>query len=130
MNVQLRRLIVCSSRKESMKPVIADTAAGGADDGWEQVAKKDKRKKDSVVEAASSGHRGRGGQRGGGGDRGRGRGDTLPRKNSSKPPRGGVRDRCVRRYCSTMLILSSKNVTFECELRVFGELKLKDSGRM
>ena len=66
-----------------MKPVIADTAAGGggADDGWEQVAKKDKRKKDSVVEAASSGHRGRG------------RGDTLPRKNSSKPPRGGVRDR-------------------------------------
>ena len=34
------------------------------------------------------------------------------------------------RYCSTMLILSSKNVTFECKLRVFGELKRKDSERM
>ena len=80
--------------KEETKPVVVE-------DGWEQVNKKDKRKKDSVASQGGQDAKGRnnGGQRGGGRGRGGDRSDsgsnkgTLPRKNSSKPPRGGVRDR-------------------------------------
>ena len=79
------------SSKEETKPVVVE-------DGWEQVNKKDKRKKDSVVSQGGQDYKGRsngGGQRGGGRGRGGDRSDsgsnkgTLPRKNSSKPPRGG-----------------------------------------
>merc|ERR1719422_2320491 len=74
------------SSKEETKPVVVE-------DGWEQVNKKDKRKKDSVVSQGGQDYKGRrngGGQRGGGRGRGGDRSDsgsnkgTLPKKKSSK----------------------------------------------
>jgi len=100
-------------RKASKKKNKIEETSAPADDGWEQVNKKDRRKKDSVVDnkprqekdvrggsrsgyserGQGGGHRGRGGggERGGrsGGENG-GRGSTLPRKNS-RAPRGGGR---------------------------------------
>ena len=64
------------------------------DEGWEQVSKKEKRtKKDSVSNIGQKNDKSRNGDRYGGGRGGRGADGgsnkgTLPRKNSSKPPRG------------------------------------------
>ena len=72
--------------KQEEKPVI--------EEGWEQVSKKEKRtKKDSVSNIGQKNDKSRNGDRYGGGRGGRGADGgsnkgTLPRKNSSKPPRG------------------------------------------
>ena len=72
--------------KQEEKPVI--------EEGWEQVSKKEKRtKKESVSNVGQKNDKSRNGDRYGGGRGGRGADGgsnkgTLPRKNSSKPPRG------------------------------------------
>ena len=85
-------------RKASKKKSKQEDKTVSGDDGWEQVSKKDKRSKKESVSNGQKNDKSRNGERyigGSGGGRG-GRGTdggsnkgTLPRKNSSKPPRGG-----------------------------------------